>query len=230
MNLNRAFSLGILLGFTLAGASLWAASISTDGSFNVSLDTSALAGTTETLAFSLTEGDAIFENTVTLSDFDFGGGSPSGTPSYVGSGVSGDLASTVTLEDTDFLELFSQTFEVGSSLSFHLETTNSFEGGAPDGFAMYLCDASFDTCYSDNLNTGALLTLNLTGIPLTTSDFTVNGASAQGLTAPAVTPEPRSLALLLAAGLATAVSLLRPRKHAPAREHAPEVRNARGEL
>jgi hypothetical protein len=71
---------------------------------------------------------------------------------------------------------------------------------------MYLCDAAFDTCYSDDPNTGALLILNLTGSAITPSDFTVNGASQQGLTAPAVaTPEPHALALLFAAGLAIAV-------------------------
>jgi len=206
MHLNRAFSFCTFLGLAIiVGKSLRADSV-----FSVSMDTSSLSGTTQTLAFSLTEGDGIFENTVTLSNFNFGGGAALGSPGYSGSGVSGDLGSMVTLANTDFLELFSQTFTVGSSLSFLLDTTNNFAGGSPDGFAMYLCDATLSTCYSDDLNTSALLTLNLTGSPITPADFTVNAASQQGLNAPAVgTPEPRSLALLLVAGLAV-VSLFRP--------------------
>jgi hypothetical protein len=204
MNWNRIFSSWMfLLAMLPASRSAWADSV-----FPVFLNTSPLAGTTQTLAFSLTQGNGVSDsNTITLSDFNFGGGMPLGTPSYTGNGVSGDLNSTVTLADSDFLEFFSQTFQVGSSLSFLLDTTNNnFEDGLPDGFALYLCDVALDTCYSDDLNTGALLVLNLSGSPLTPSDFTVNGASQQGLNAPAVgTPEPRSLALLLAAGLTLAV-------------------------
>src|SRR5579863_1911687 len=102
---NRITSILILLGLTVAaGESVRAESVALNGVFGVDLDTSALAGTTETLAFSLAQGDGVFENTVTLSDFNFGGGQPLGTPSYSGSGITGDLSSTVTLEDTDFLE------------------------------------------------------------------------------------------------------------------------------
>lgn len=202
MNFIRVSLLGTFL-FTCG-------SLLADTVFPVTLNTSPLAGTTQTLAFSLTKGGTGDFNTVTLTDFNFGGGSAAGTHSYTGNGVSGDLGSAVTLSDIDFFEFFSQTFTVGSALSFNLDTTNNFGGGAPDGFAMYLCDAALDTCYSDDLNTSALVTLGLSGSPITPADFTVNAASQQGLNAPAIgTPEPRSLALLLVAGLTVAGPMFR---------------------
>jgi hypothetical protein len=207
MNSNRMVSFWMFAGIMVLAVGYARA----DSVFEVTLNTAPLSGT-QTLAFSLSQGDGLFENTVTLSDFNFGGGGPVGSPSYSGNGVSGDLGSTVTLADTDFSEFFSQTFNVGSTLSFLLDTTNVFDGGTPDGFAMYLCDAAFDTCYSDDMNTSAMLTLGLNGSPLAPSDFTLNGASQQGLSAPVVTfatPEPRSLALLLIAGLIVAAGLSR---------------------
>src|ERR1700731_2955838 len=109
------------------------------------------------------------------------------------------------MDDSGFSARFSQQFNVGSSLSFTLDTTNIFAGGTPDVFAMYVCDATFSTCYSDDASTAAMLVLNLTGGTLSPADFILNGASTQGLAAPVVTvnavPEPGSL-LLLASGLA----------------------------
>lgn len=180
--------------------------------FQVNIDTAPLSGP-QTLAFSLTDGDGTTDNLVTLSNFSFGGGNPLGTPTYSGSGITGDLTSGVSITDADFLELFMQEFQPGSLLSFDLMTTNAFAGGTPDGFLVYLCDASFSNCYSDDSSTGAMLALQLTGTPLTEADFVLNAASAQGLAAPSVAsvPEPR---LSLIAGLIGCALALRSRKRA----------------
>jgi hypothetical protein len=170
-------------------------------SFDVSLNTSALSGT-QTLAFGFTNGDGAVDNNLTLSGFTFAGGSALGTPSYTGSGVSGDLTAGVALNDSDFSSLFVQQFTAGSTLSFLMTTTNNFAGGTPDAFAMYVCDALLDTCYSDDQGTGAMLVLNLTSTALSPSSFILNGATDQGLPAPVVTspsssvPEPSNLQLL----------------------------------
>jgi hypothetical protein len=173
-------------------------------SLDVSLNTSSLSGA-QIIAFSLVNGGGV-DNTVTLSDFAFGGGSPVPPANYLGtSGVSGDLSSTITMDDSVSLyggtALFAEDFNPGSTLSFLLTTSNNFTGTTPDAFAMSVCDTSFN-CYSDDTNTGAMLVLNLTGETLTPASFTLNGASAQDLPAPVVTgvsaaaPEPSSARLL----------------------------------
>lgn len=183
-------------------------------SFDVSLNTSALSGTTQILAFGLNDSDGS-SNTISLASFNFGAGSAvSGTQDCTlggflsGAGCSGSLTSGVTLTDSSTAEVFfDQEFNVGSSLSFQMTTTNNFAGGIPDGFAMYLCNTTFSSCYSDDSVSGAMLILGLGGTKLTPASFTLNGASAQDLPAPVVTvptstgggktvPEPPSALLL----------------------------------
>lgn len=192
--------------------------VSRADSFDVSLNTSALSGT-QILAFGLNDSDGS-SNTISLTGFSFGGGSAaSGTEdctlggSLSGEGCSGNLTSGVTLTDsaTNNEVFFDQQFTAGSSLSFEMTTSNNFGGGAPDGFAMYVCNSTFTTCYSDDSSTLAMLILGLGGTSLSPSSFTLNGASAQDLPDPVVTaasgggttaPEPSSLWLLSAALLA----------------------------
>src|SRR5215211_1660850 len=123
----------------LAGLILAVATRANAESFVITLDTSSLSGT-QTLAFGLTNSDAA-SNMVSLSDFDFGGGSAiAGTEDctfggfFSGLGCSGDLVNTVTLEDVDLVAVFTQQFTAGASLSFLLTTTNNFVGGVPDQF------------------------------------------------------------------------------------------------
>jgi hypothetical protein len=202
MRVNRMFRIIALAGFAVA---LAAVSAKADGgTVNVSLNTSSLSGT-QTIVFGITDGDGVVDNSVALSDFNFGGGSAEGSASYSGSGVTGDLSSVIGMNDSGFSALFEQQINVGSALSFVLAATNNFAGGTPDAFAMYLCDATVSTCYSDDAGTGAVLILNLTGGAVSPSSFILTGASDQNLPAPVVTavnaPEPTSF-LLLAFGLA----------------------------
>ncbi len=188
-----------LIGIALLLLS-WAAAPAKADSFKVTLDTSSLSGT-QLLAFGFTDGDGSIDNTVLLTAFSFGSGSATGVPDYLGTtGVSGNLTSGVTLDDSGGLALFSQTFDPGGLLSFILNTTNNFAGTTPDGLAMYVCpnDGSFN-CYSNDTATGAMLILPLAGGTLSPSSFTLNAADLQGLPAPVVspvttTPEPATVA------------------------------------
>jgi hypothetical protein len=197
--LVRAAALGGLFVVLSAGAALAA-------SFTVTLDTSPLSGP-QILAFGLTDGDGAVDNTVILSDFGFGGGAAiAGTEDCTlggtlsGLGCSGNLTSGASLSDVDFLTFFLQQFTAGASLSFTLSTTNNFASGFPDEFAMYVCNISFSICYSND-PTGAMLHLDLTGQPLSSSSFVLNGATDQRLTAPVVTavPEPGLFLLMCTA-------------------------------
>ena len=189
------------------------------GPILITLDTSPLSGT-QTAVFGLTNSDSS-SNNVTLSSFAFGGGSVvSGSAdctlggTFSGLGCSGDLASSVTLDDADDAAFFSQQFEPGSTFSFILNATNNFTGPTPDQFAMFLCDGALNTCYSDDAS-GALLLLDFAGGNLMPSSFVRFGASAQELAAPTVAvaavPEPGTLTLL-GAGAALAAARWRRRK------------------
>ena len=215
MRINRMLQ---IIALAVMGVTLAAASARAD-SFNVTLNTSSLSGT-QILAFGFNDGDGVADNAVMLSAFTFGGGSAvTGTEDCTlggalsGAGCSGNLTSGVTLDDTGFTAFFDQQFNAGSSLSFNKNTTNSFAGGTPDNFAMYVCDSTLTTCYSDDTSTASMLVLNLTGGTLAPSDFILNGASDQNLPAPVVTegststPEPGSL-LLLGAGVAGVAPVL----------------------
>ena len=169
---------------------LGVASTADAGPIVITLDTSPLSGV-QTLGFALTNADGS-ANTVSLSSFDFGGGtvvagsedcSLGGT--YSGLGCSGDLINGVTLQDIDFTAFFTQRFDAGSALSFTLTSTNNYTGPFPDQFAMYLCDATISSCYSDDAS-GAMLLLNLVGGEVSPARFNVFGASAAGLDAPMV--------------------------------------------
>ena len=210
MRINRTLQ---IIAFTFCFTTLLVAKASAD-SFDVSLNTSSLTGT-QVLVFGYTDGDGVANNSATISNFNFGGGAPQGSPTLIGAGASGSLSSSVVVTDQDFSSLFYQSFNVGSSLSFLLNVTDNFAGGTPDAFAMSICNTTFTTCYSDDTSTGSLLVLNVTGTPLTPSSFILSGASDQNLPAPVVTvatttnvPE-SSESLFLGASLAFLALLFR---------------------
>ena len=212
MHLKVAISAGLFLAMATTARA----------DFLVTLDTSPLSGT-HTLAFGLNNGNSA-SNAVALADFSLGGGTAvSGTEDctfggvLTGVGCSGELNTQVALGDLDFQIFFTQQFSAGSMLSFVLSTTNNFTPGTPDQFAMHLCDSSLSACYSDDLATGAMLLLDLTGGSLSPSAFILHGAGDQGLSAPIVSavPEPGTL-ILLGGGVAALVARKIRRKHVPA--------------
>jgi hypothetical protein len=91
-----------------------------------------------------TDGNGIGDdnNSVTLSNFNFGGGSALGSPLLFG-GASGSLETGVTITDNSSLSLFAEQFAPGLELSFSLDLTlNDDVGGIPDRFTFFILDSS----------------------------------------------------------------------------------------
>ena len=83
MRVNRMLQIMALASVAVVLATLSARA--DGGTVNVALNTSSLSGT-QTLVFGITDGDGVADNSIALSDFNFGGGSAEGSASYIGSG------------------------------------------------------------------------------------------------------------------------------------------------
>jgi hypothetical protein len=138
--------------------------------YTVSLDTSALVGFGPFgLAFQFVDASGNFvsdaNNNVTVSNFQFGGGSPSGSPAILSTVgfVSGSLDSgTVSMIDDQPFGYFAQMFTPGTTLSFRLEsTTNPDAGGAYDLFTFGITDSGFFPIATTAGDGSALLSLTL---------------------------------------------------------------------
>jgi hypothetical protein len=130
------------LFFCSTGSLTWAGVL-----YDVDLNTTALIGHPAgpfSAAFQLTDGSFVGDgnNTVEVGNFQFGGGSVSGAAVTLGN-VTGDLTSSVTLNDSTFLNFLIQQFTPGDFLSFTVSaTTNIDSGGGVDEFSFSILDSS----------------------------------------------------------------------------------------
>src|SRR5262249_4554991 len=93
----------------------------------VTLNTAQLVGDPAgpfSIIFVLTDGSGIGDtnNTVTIGNMSFGGGSALGTPILLG-GASGSVQTGVTITDSSLVSMFIQQFAPGNQLSFALDLT-----------------------------------------------------------------------------------------------------------
>lgn len=166
-----------------------------------------------TLDFQFTDGSGAGDgnNTVTLSDFSFGGGSIDTTPSSSTGGVNvttGPFA--ISLTDTSFYNDLQFGLTPGSSLGFTLDETANPDAGAPDTFTFAIFDGSGSEITTTNPNgfdsfIEADLPTN-TSTTVTTLSPSAPGASV-ALNAPvrsagSPTPEPTALVPMAALALA----------------------------
>jgi hypothetical protein len=187
------------------------------GIIDVTVDTSALVGHPAGpfyLEFSLNDGSGSGDgnNTVIVDNFDFGGGSASGSSALLG-GASGDLSSGVTLSDSFSFADLVQAFTPGSTLTFRVTTTNNVDPGTPDSFFFFILDSSQAWVPTLAPSFGNyFLTFNIDGDPPTLASYAsdnsispsaggppINIAAPQASFGAAAVPEP-GMALPLAAG------------------------------
>ena len=222
----RIFQLLLLASFAMFSRTAQA-----DVVYNVSLDTSPLIANAAgpfSLDFQFTDGSGTNDgnNTVTLSNFDFGAGGGTGLATTTGS-VSGDLTSAVTLTDSQFFNEFTQTFTPGATLGFTVGlTTNVDAGGVPDEFTFAILDNTgaeiptlglFDTLLLADIDSSSP---ELHGFASDTSRGTAATGDPLALDAPVVTsaaPEPSAL-WLPACGLIAVALRRRLRTRATARQ------------
>lgn len=160
-----------------------------DTSFSVSLDTSTLIGNPAgpySLDFQLNDGSGFGDgnNWASVSNFQFGGGSASGSPTLIG-GASGSLSSSVALTDTDPLfNEFYQAFIPGAWLSFSVHlSTNFLIGGTPDLFSFAILDGNLMNLPTQSVGTDSFLSV---GIDSATPTVTAAASADQSIGAPRV--------------------------------------------
>jgi hypothetical protein len=159
-----------------------------DTSFNVWLDTSTLVGNPAgpfALDFQLNDGAGFGDgsNTATLSNFQFGGGSAAGLPTWFG-GAAGDLSTSVVLTDTDPFNEFYQTFIPGAWLSFKvLLSTHFIPGDTPDLFSFAILDGNLMNLATQSLGTDTFLEVNIDSATPAVGTY---ASADQGIGAPRV--------------------------------------------
>lgn len=191
--------------------------------YTVNLNTAPLIGHLAApfyLDFQLNDGSGMGDanNTATLSNFQFGGGSATGSPSTQG-GASGNLSSTVVIQDSAFLNELYQEFIPGNTLSFTLDLTTQVESPTPDQFSFAILDNTLTELPTQQgfFDVFATIDIDSTSPPVQTFASNPNvlpaggggGITMAAPTAQAAVPEPTTLVLLVIGmgGLLWSVSL-----------------------
>ena len=117
--------------------------------YHATVDTSSLVGdplAPFSLYFQFNDGEGTGDtnNTITLSNFTFGGGSATGTATPT-NGASGDLSLGISIVDSSAFNDIYQSFTAGSSLGFDINLTTNLDASPfPDKFGFAILDSSLN--------------------------------------------------------------------------------------
>ena len=178
--------------------------------YDLTINTSSLVANpngTFSLDFQLATGSGNVPNTVTLSNFQFIGGAPTGTDTFTSGNETGSLASTVVLTNgaADSDNEFAESFTSGTTqISFQVnETPNSEVVGSgtptPDQLNIAILDSTISNIPTTDPSTNNELVSSVLGS--TSNRSTVETFSSLspdgGVTVVVSAPEPSSTALFL---------------------------------
>lgn len=205
--MKRPFLTTVFAAALCAAAALASPALRAQAAFDIHLDTSALIANPAGpfyLDFQLNDGSGggNNDNIAILSSFNFnGGGTLTGVNTF--GGAAGNLSSTVTLNDSSFINEFFQPFTPGTSLDFHLVLSTNVDSPTPDLFVFSILDQN---TYSLPTTAASDAFAEITIDGLTPSAIVYAGDVAGGgiaINAPAVTavPELSAVALLLGAAV-----------------------------
>lgn len=208
----RKDSLTKMVGVAVAAVCLAMAPATQAYFFSVTIDTSGLLGNPAgpfTLDFQLNDGsggpgDA--NNTVTINNFNFGGGGgPFGLVTTIG-GASGSLpGGSVSITDTVFWNEFYQSFAIGSTLKFDVNlTTNLDPLPTPDQFVVYILDNALVPVQTTDptVGRGAVIVVDVNSATPTVEQYALIAS---------VIPEPSTIMLFGLGGTALLLGWLRRR-------------------
>ena len=174
---------------------IFCASSSQALTFHVDVNTGTLAASSSApfaLDFQFNDGGVLGNNSATISNFTFSGGSASGSPTLLG--ATGDIGSSISFNNSNsFQELF-QTFTSGTRLGFDVSMTTNLDGATPDAFAFAILDNGLLNIPTNGLG-DSLVLVNLDSATPAVQTFAGTGDFAQ-VTVTAV-PEPETFALML---------------------------------
>jgi len=128
--------------------------------------TTPLKGTNAELAFDFNAGNGNQPNSITISSFSTNGTLSTVNPTLQGD-VTGNLSSTVTLNNTQPKNEFIQAITLGNSLSFIFNTTQNFASSTSllDTFSIYLLNTNGQSLITttDVSNANSLLSFTIDG-------------------------------------------------------------------
>lgn len=158
-------------------------------------------GTSVSLLFELTDGSGLDDgnNTITISNFDFGGG-VAGSATTTGGGATSTSPLAVLLTDTVFDNTVLLPFTTGSSLKFSINLTTNDDGIQLDQFSLFILDDQGNALVTSDTLASAFLVLDIgTGVSLSNIQ-TFSNDTGPSVGEPLITtpvPEPSSLILLV---------------------------------
>jgi hypothetical protein len=197
MNMKRAqFFVTMIAVLIIAGSQCESVARADLITYDVTVDTSSLAGTTGTIQFTLIAGNTPAPlDTASISAFMPQSGLV--PPPTTAGDVSGDLTGTMSMDNQN-PSLYSESFTYGATLSYQvtLTSTAGTAASADTDFAFYLFDQNGNPASGPNSPSGEILDINIQG-PTGAFDTPVTYPPPPiTLTQPTSVPEPSSMVLL----------------------------------